>query len=288
MENKIALCAFADEADKLIVNQIKALNDNNIHFLEIRGVDGINISDISLSAAEDLRKQFDDKGIKVWSIGSPIGKCNIDQDFSIELERFKRVLDIASVLGAENIRIFSFYGTNGEARFVDEVIARLKSFVALASEKGITLCHENEKDIFGEQAENCLILHKAIPELKAVFDPANFVQAHVDPIMAWNMLRSFVKYCHVKDADNDGKNVVAGDGIGKIGDILKNFADQGGGIATLEPHLVSFVGLNALEKDGKTDKNVGAISFENDREAFDVDVKAVRAIMSEYDIEEEL
>ena len=89
-------------------------------------------------------------------------------------------------------------------------------------------------------------------------------------------------------SSDEFKNVVAGDGIGKIGEILKNFAIQGGGVATLEPHLVSFVGLNALEKDGKTDKNVGAISFKNDREAFDVDVKAVRNIMSSYDVEEDI
>ena len=43
-----------------------------------------------------------------------------------------------------------------------------------------------------------------------------------------------------------------------------------------------------FEKDGKTDKNVGAISFKNDREAFDVVVKAVRNIMSSYDVEEDI
>ena len=286
MENRITLCAFADEADKLIVNQIAALQGNNIKLLEIRGVDGTNIADITLDKARELRDQFDKENIKVWSIGSPIGKCNINDDFNIELTRFKHVLEVAEVLGAENIRIFSFYGTNGDEKYENDVVSRLKEFVSLAKEKNITLCHENEKDIYGEQAENCARLHEAIPELKAVFDPANFVQANVEPIAAWEMLKSYVKYCHVKDADTEGKNVVAGDGIGKLGEILKLFAEQGGGVATLEPHLVSFVGLNALEKDGKTDKNVGALSFANDREAFDTDVKAVRKLLNDYDIKE--
>ena len=44
MENRITLCAFADEADKMIVNQIKALRENDMSLLEIRGVDGKNIS----------------------------------------------------------------------------------------------------------------------------------------------------------------------------------------------------------------------------------------------------
>ena len=286
MNNKVALCAFADEADKLIVNQIDALLGNKIDFLEIRGVDGTNIADITLEKAEELKALFDKSGIKVWSIGSPIGKCKISDDFAIELARFKHVLEIARILGAENIRIFSFYGTEGKDEFKDEVISRLKEFASLAKDTGITLCHENEKDIFGEQAENCVAIHEAIPEIKAVFDPANFVQAKVEPINAWNVLKGYVKYLHIKDADTEGKNVVAGDGIGKLGEIIKAFSEQGGGVATLEPHLVSFVGLNALEKDGKTDKNVGGISFKNDREAFDTDVIAVRKILNTYGVKE--
>ena len=286
MNNKITLCAFADEADKLILNQIDALNGNDIHLLEIRGVDGTNIADITVEKAKELKEQFDKSNIKVWSIGSPIGKCNINDDFNKELERFKHVLEVAEALGAENIRMFSFYGTDGDEKYENEVISRLKELVALAKEKNITLCHENEKNIFGEQIAGCVKIHEAIPELKAVFDPANFVQAGVDPIEAWDKLKSYVKYLHIKDADTEGKNVVAGDGIGKLGEIMKAFSQQGGGVATLEPHLVSFVGLNALEKDGKTDKNVGALSFANDREAFDTDVKAVRNILSAYDIKE--
>ena len=288
MNNKITLCAFADEADKLISNQIKALRENFIRFLEIRGVDGENIADISTEKAKEVSELLAEYGISVWSIGSPIGKCSINDDFNIELGRFNKVLEIAEIMGAKNIRIFSFYGTNGDESFEDEVVSRLEKFVSLAKEKNIDLCHENEKDIYGEQAEQCVRLHKRIPELKAVFDPANFVQAGVDPLVAWDMLSPYVKYCHVKDADESGKNVVAGDGIGQIEKILKRFADQGGGVATLEPHLVSFVGLNALEKDGKTDKNVGGISFANDREAFDTDVKAVRNILNDFKIQENL
>ena len=286
MNNKVTLCAFADEADKLILNQIDALKGNRIDFLEIRGVDGSNIADITLDKAKELKELFDKSDIKVWSIGSPIGKCKISDDPAIELARFKHVLEIAKILGAQNIRIFSFYGTDGKEEFKDEVISRLKEFADLAKDTGVTLCHENEKDIYGEQAENCLAIHEAVPEIKAVFDPANYVQSKVDPIKAWEMLKGYVKYLHIKDADTEGKNVVAGDGIGKLGEIIKAFSEQGGGVATLEPHLVNFVGLKALEEDGKTDKNVGALSFASDREAFDANVTAVRNILNTFNVKE--
>ena len=172
MNNKVALCAFADEADKLIVNQIDALKGNRIDFLEIRGVDGTNIADITIEKAKELKELFDKNDIKVWSIGSPIGKCKISDDFSIELARFKHVLEIARILDAKNIRIFSFYGTEGKEEFKDEVISRLKEFALLAKDTGITLCHENEKDIFGEQAENCLATPPPCSENALIISPS--------------------------------------------------------------------------------------------------------------------
>ena len=46
------LAAFADEADGQIDGQIKAMVENGISYLEIRGVDGQNIADISITKAK--------------------------------------------------------------------------------------------------------------------------------------------------------------------------------------------------------------------------------------------
>ena len=86
---KIILCGFADEADPSIDGQIEALKENNISLLEIRGVDGRNISEVTPDEARELRKKFDDNGISVWSLGSPIGKININDDFDKEIEKLK-------------------------------------------------------------------------------------------------------------------------------------------------------------------------------------------------------
>ena len=50
--------AFADEADKSIDGQINAMLRNNLKGLEIRGVDGENISDISLEKAKEVKKKL--------------------------------------------------------------------------------------------------------------------------------------------------------------------------------------------------------------------------------------
>ena len=124
-EINLILCAFADEADSDIYGQIKALNRNGVGLIEVRGINGKNISDMTLSEVKEANKLYNDNGIKVWSIGSPIGKININDDFEAELEKFRRTLDTAVEMNAQCIRMFSFYGTNGEARYRDEVMEKL-------------------------------------------------------------------------------------------------------------------------------------------------------------------
>ena len=70
--------AFADEASPAIDGQIAAMRRNGLNGLEIRGVDGENISTISLEKAKEVRRKLDDAGLCIWSIGSPIGKIDIE------------------------------------------------------------------------------------------------------------------------------------------------------------------------------------------------------------------
>ena len=201
---KIRLCAFADEADPMIDGQIDALKANGISLLEIRGVDKKNISTITVEEAKNIRSKLDANGISVWSLGSPAGKIKINDDFGKETDTFKRMLDVGAILNAKCIRLFSFYGTETKDEYFDEVCERLDKYVELCKPYGIIPCHENEKGIYGEDAAHCLRIHKAVEGLKAVFDPANFVQANQDTLEAWNMLEEYVYYGHIKDADENG------------------------------------------------------------------------------------
>lgn len=279
MLQDILLCAFADEADADRLGQIKALTENRIPYLEIRGVDGVNIADLSREAALRFKSELDAAGIKVWSIGSPAGKTNIHDDFDKALEQFNRLLDMAEIFEAKRIRLFSFYGTDGKEEYFEEVCRRLNIFCDLCDEKGIIPCHENEKGIYGDIASRCLALHRAVPRLKAVFDPANFIQCGQDVMEAWEMLASYVEYGHIKDAMPDGRIVPPGDGIGHLSEYLPLFAAQGGEVLTLEPHLAEFVGLKALEGDGERSE-VGGLKFENNRAAFDHAVYKLKEILN--------
>ena len=275
----VQLCAFADEADANRLGQIKALTENHIPYLEVRGVDGVNIASLSREAALQFKSELDAAGIRVWSIGSPAGKTAITGDFEQDIAQLRHLLDMAEIFEAKRIRLFSFYGTNGDDAYFGEVCRRLNIFCDLCEERGVIPCHENEKGIYGDIASRCLALHKAVPRLKAVFDPANFIQCGQDVMEAWTMLAPYVEYGHIKDAEADGRIVPPGDGIGHLREYLPLFAEQGGTVLTLEPHLAEFVGLKALE--GEEDRSeVGGLHFANNRAAFDCATEKLKAILN--------
>ncbi len=273
------LCAFADEAGSALTAQIAALQRNNIPLLEIRGVDGENIKDIKTAKLYEIKARLDEAGIGVWSIGSPIGKYPIAENLEPHIEAFKHVLHAAEVLGAENIRMFSFYPAPGDspAVTVEKVIERLEKLVALTPAH-ITLCHENEKDIFGETPDQCLAVHRALPSIRAVFDPANFIQCGVDTSAAWEEMKPYVKYLHIKDAAADGTVVPAGKGLGQLPEIIGDYLARGGEVMTLEPHLTVFEGLSALE-NGAVSVKAEKMVYRTQDEAFDAAANALKAIL---------
>ena len=273
--------AFADEASANIDEQIKAMKENKLDGLEIRNVDGVNIAEISDSKAKEVRKKLDNACLRVWTVGSPIGKIDIEKDsFALHTEKFKRTLELADILGAENIRLFSFFvPSENRTDYKDKVIERLGCFCEIAKGSGITLCHENEKGIYGDIPERCLEIHKALPEIKAIFDPANYVQCGVDTLKAWELLKGYVKYLHIKDALADGNVVPAGKGIGNIKYILDEFKKLGGDSVTVEPHLTVFDGLKGLEKEGDPSAIGEVYKYATAKEAFSAAVSALRELI---------
>ena len=276
--SKINIFAFADEACPQIDGQIDALLRNGLDGLEVRGVDGMNISDITLDKAREVKSKLDALGLSVFSVGSPIGKIGIGDDFETHLDKFKHTLELANILGASNMRIFSFYIDGDAAEYTDKVLERMNKLAEESRGSGVTLCHENEKGIFGDIPERCVIIHENIPAIKAVFDPANFVQCGVDTLDAYAKLKNYVKYMHVKDSRLDGSIVPAGCGDGNVPAIVTDLIENGKTSFTLEPHLAVFEGLAGLEREGEK-SNIGAFSFPDSNTAFDAATTAFDKII---------
>ena len=276
----LLLSAFADESCDGFFGQIDALKRNALGYLEIRNLDGMNVSKLTLERAREIRNILDGEGLGVWSVGSPIGKIQISDDFEAHMDLYRHTLDVAGELGAGNIRLFSFFMPKGEdpGQYKNLVLERMARFAETAKPYGVNPCHENEKGIYGDIASRCLEIHQAVPGLKAVFDPANFVQCGQDTLEAWKLLSPYVHYLHIKDALANGQVVPPGKGLGNVPTIVGNYLAQGGKAISLEPHLYEFVGLKSLEQEGD-ESVVGAMAFADAPAAFDFAVNTFKTIL---------
>lgn len=257
--SKFTISGFSDEIDSSIEKQFTHLNTLGISYFEPRGINGTNIADLNDEELKNLKSDMAKFGIKASSIGSPIGKININDDFEPHFEKFKRVCEIANELDTKYIRMFSFFMPKGEnpANYKNKVIDQLGVMADYAKSEDLILLHENEKDIYGDIADRCAEILKTInsDNFKAVFDPANFVQVGQETLSAFDTLMPYVKYMHIKDAKADGTVVPAGHGIGNVKEIISKLKESDyEGFLSLEPHLGSFDGLANLELDDTMEK----------------------------------
>jgi 3-dehydroshikimate dehydratase len=250
----IRLSAFADEISPDLDEQIAVLSSEKVHFLDLRGVWNTNVLDLTDQQVARIKETLDAHGIGVAAIGSPIGKVPIDSSFDEHLQRFERAIAVAHALQTPYIRIFSFYppATTGErddsgavnpAEYRNEVLRRLREMTARARAANVILLHENEKGIYGDAIARCVDLLQGCDDahFQAILDPANFIQCGQTPYPdAYEALRPWLQYVHVKDARSDGSVVAAGEGVAHWPELLQRLrADGYDGFLSLEPHLAS-------------------------------------------------
>ncbi|WP_028552157.1 sugar phosphate isomerase/epimerase family protein [Paenibacillus sp. UNC451MF] len=240
----LVLTGFADEISGQLEEQLDVLAAEGISHLELRGVYGKNVMDLTEDELTQLKASLDEKGIGVSSIGSPIGKYPIQDPFDKELEKMQRALAIAKKLGTCYIRVFSYFIPSNEAHenYRDEVLARMKQLAERAEQEGITLLLENESGVYGNTDERCLeiLQHCGSSSLRLAFDPGNFVMNEIMPMLeAYPLLSSYLEYVHIKDADRQARIFVpAGDGDGEFPLFVKALKEREfSGFLSIEPHL---------------------------------------------------
>ena len=179
------LTGFADEISPDLEEQLEALAQESMGYMELRSVWNTNVLDLTDDELERVKSSTARRGIRISSIGSPIGKVPVTDPFGPHLERFRRALYAADATGAPYVRIFSFFVPEGDEpeQYREEVIERLGIMAGEAEDSGVTLLHENEKEIYGDIPSRCLDILAGVgsPALRAAWDAANFVQSGVSP-----------------------------------------------------------------------------------------------------------
>ena len=247
------LSGFIDEISDDFSLQCKIASGLGLRYVEVRSAWGTNILDLDSDQVSKLQETLATYGLKVSSIGSPIGKISIDDEFSPHLDRMRHAVEVAEVLEASYIRIFSFFipaGVDPDSRR-DEVLSRMAALAEVAAGADVILVHENEKEIYGDVPRRCLDIVTSVssPRLQLAWDPANFVQVGVRPFTeGYALLRPHVGYIQIKDALlADATVVVAGAGDGEVVETIRALrADGFDGFFSLEPHLGEYTAYGAL------------------------------------------
>ncbi|PYI68813.1 xylose isomerase [Arthrobacter livingstonensis] len=240
------LSGFGDEVDPDPKIQAAVLTALGASHIEVRSAWGTNVADLDDDQVAELKSILDGAGMKVSAVASPIGKVDIGLPAAHEVNRLRRVIEVAKALETRYIRMFSFFRSADQTPedMRDAVMERMGLLAEEAERAGVMLIHENEKDIYGDTPERVLDILETVksPALRAAWDNANFVQVGVKPYTdAYAMLRPYLEYLQVKDAiAGTGLVVPTGYGDGELVETLTALSRDGyAGFASLEPHLAA-------------------------------------------------
>jgi sugar phosphate isomerase/epimerase len=248
---------ISDEAGQPIERQIEAHNELGWDHLELRMVDGENITQINPDAFEKTVDALAEADKRVSCFGSAIANWArpITGEFEIDVEDLKQAIPRMHRLKTPFIRVMSYpnHETDpiSEPEWRIESIRRMRELATIAEHEGIILAHENCSGWGGLSAENSNILLGEVdsPALKVVFDTGNPVTYGQD---AWNYYKSVyndIAYVHIKDAkkvNGEDEYCMCGDGDGYVKEIVGDLLANGyeGGIS-IEPHLAAVIHTGA-------------------------------------------
>ncbi len=267
----IKLCAFSDEASVSLSGQISALKRNNVTYMEMRSVNGKNAIESTDAELKEYLRQLDGEGISVWSLGSPIGKVDINVNFNEYLDTVKRTAEIANLMRTDKIRMFSFFNATTKRETVMEYLNKM---VEAVKPYNVTLYHENEKDIYGDNLARVKDIMANVSGLKFVYDPANFLQVGEKAKDTLTELFDKIDYFHIKDVRvKSGAIVPAGHGDGMIDELIKKINTDM--VLSIEPHLAVFDGYSSIDKTALKHEYV----YESSDSAFDTAVNAVKKLL---------
>jgi sugar phosphate isomerase/epimerase len=167
--------------------------------------------------------------------------------------------------------MFSFFNAYNER---EKVLKYLNIMAETAAPYGVMLCHENEKDIYGDTKERVLDIMENTKGLKFIYDPANYLQCGENADDTLDMFHAKTEYFHIKDVVVASEALVpAGKGDGKIPELVARITEDK--TLTLEPHLAVFEGYSHIDKTVMKHE----YTFKTAGEAFDTAVSCMKEIL---------
>jgi sugar phosphate isomerase/epimerase len=244
---------ISDESGQSIDTQIKAHKELGWEYMELRLVDGENITAIPEAKFDEVCDKLGEAGMKASCFGSAIANWArpITCDPQIDIDDLKQAIPRMHKLDCPFIRVMSYPNDPdnpvSDNEWRDEAIKRMKVLAKMAEDGGIILAHENCSGWGGQSAENSNILLGEVnsPALKVVFDTGNPVSYGQNSWEYYKAVFDSIVYVHIKDIKKENGEdhyVYCGEGDGYVreivGDLLGNGYDGG---LSIEPHLAAVI-----------------------------------------------
>src|SRR5580700_5807576 len=135
------LSAITDEISQDFEHALDVLVEYGATGAELRGLWGVNISDLSDAQVDRAKSALKSRGLSAVCLATPFYKCDMaaanpadgtsgpmhlaqPRDFEQQMELLRRCIRLAHTLGTHLIRVFSFwrkeaYGPEIEQRIID-------------------------------------------------------------------------------------------------------------------------------------------------------------------------
>ncbi len=243
---------ISDEGAASLEEQIRLHKELGWQSLEIRGIDGVNISEMSDEAFEKVCTLLDNENMRVAGFASAIANWArpVTGDFEIDRRDLLCSAPRMHRLGTPFLRIMSYArGEADEKTWSVESVRRVAELSRMAEGEGIILIHENCDGWASAEPENLARLLDSVPSdaLKIVFDMGN-PRSHGHEIdKVWKFLKACedrIAHIHIKDCYLDEKGEAVhcfpGEGECRVKETVEYMIREKGykGLLSIEPHMV--------------------------------------------------
>ena len=234
--SNLTLCLITDEVSPSLDEGLAFACSEGIDTVDLRVVDGRNVLELSNSELANASQRLQVAGVTVscictpllkWSPPGKAARAKGDQ-FGFELGDqapglvYAKAFEAAQVLGARNLRIFSYLAYDGYC--VGDLREPVDDLLVLAEKFDMSLHVENEGvcNIAGFTELEALVTMYRHPRLKALPDIANAYRTGLPPSAAdLARLLPFTDMLHLKDYSNAARRFVSlGDGDIPIASLL--------------------------------------------------------------------
>ena len=249
------LAYFADEVNKENFDEAVRLGvEAGATGIELRGgIWGKRVQEIDDDEVKRVQDVLVKWGVKIYSVGSPVGKCHHDdpEERSEHHRMFDRMVELALAFDTKIIRGFALwnprikeeglerYNSNKArpdlARYLDTVVEFLAPIVKTASAEGVTLSLENEGATIAGSFEEARRVADALDSETGVPDRFTFCwdvvngvecgESHVPD--GYDQIKGRVTHLHVKPNKEKEIFPILGSEDGSYGDLIEMILSDG-------------------------------------------------------------